>query len=460
MAIDAAVIEPVMDPVIATRSLTKHFGAVRALADLDLAVPRGSVFGFLGPNGSGKTTTIRLLLALVRPTSGEARILGQAVHPGAPVLGEVGALVERPAFYPYLSAFENLRVFAAARGLREPGARTACLTALERVGLADVARRKVGGFSTGMRQRLGIGLAMLDAPPIVILDEPTSGLDPEGTVDVRNLITGARPRRHDRLPLDAPPQRGGAGVHAAGGDLQGTDRDAGRHERPLRRAGAPRRSLRCAGRARRGTGGAAERRADGRVPPRSPAWRSTASRTAAPPSATWPMRAFTRPRSRSVGLPWSRSTWSSPASTPRPRSARRERPDPGRVAAPATSQGPVVRARRPGGADHHQLLGSAGQHRQPLRLRPDAAGPRRGAGPDGRRAGAVRLPAEPAHRAAVRPDLRARADCVRHRRDHCRRVRLRDGPDLPGGLEQQARVPGRAVRRAWRCSPCSCWQRS
>ncbi len=190
----AAVIEPVIgpvtDPVITTRGLTKHFGTVRALDDLDLAVPRGSVFGFLGPNGSGKTTTIRLLLALVRPTDGEARVLGQPVEPGAPVLGQVGALVERPAFYPYLSAFENLRVFAAARGLREPGARTACLSALERVGLADVAQRKVGGFSTGMRQRLGIGLAMLDAPPIIILDEPTSGLDPEGTVDVRNLITG------------------------------------------------------------------------------------------------------------------------------------------------------------------------------------------------------------------------------------------------------------------------------
>ncbi len=191
----AAVIEPVIgpvtDPVIATRGLTKHFGTVRALDDLDLAVPRGSVFGFLGPNGSGKTTTIRLLLALVRPTDGEARILGQPVEPGAPVLGQVGALVERPAFYPYLSAFENLRVFAAARGLREPSAH-------DRVphrrwsgsGSPTSPNRKVGGFSTGMRQRLGIGLAMLDAPPIIILDEPTSGLDPEGTVDVRNLITG------------------------------------------------------------------------------------------------------------------------------------------------------------------------------------------------------------------------------------------------------------------------------
>ncbi len=190
MANGAAVIDLVTDPVIATRGLTKHFGTVRALDDLDLAVPRGSVFGFLGPNGSGKTTTIRLLLALVRPTDGEARILGEAIHPGASVLAQVGALVERPAFYPYLSAFENLRVFAAARGTPESTAPAACRAALERVGLADVARRKVGGFSTGMRQRLGIGLAMLDAPPIIILDEPTSGLDPEGTVDVRNLITG------------------------------------------------------------------------------------------------------------------------------------------------------------------------------------------------------------------------------------------------------------------------------
>ncbi len=186
----AAVQNPVVDPVIATHGLTKHFGAVRAVHDLDLAVPRGSVFGFLGPNGSGKTTTIRLLLALVRPTDGEARVLGQSVHPGAAVLGKVGALVERPAFYPYLSAYENLRVFAAARGVAESAAPATCRAALERVGLTDVARRKVGGFSTGMRQRLGIGLALLDAPPVIILDEPTSGLDPEGTVDVRNVITG------------------------------------------------------------------------------------------------------------------------------------------------------------------------------------------------------------------------------------------------------------------------------
>ncbi len=179
----------VSEPVIATRGLTKHYGPVRAVHDLDLAVPRGSVFGFLGPNGSGKTTTIRLLLALVRPTRGEARILGEIVRPEATILGEVGALVERPAFYPFLSASENLHVFAAARGIRPGPARAACDAALERVGLTDVAGRKVGGFSTGMRQRLGIGLALLDTPPVIILDEPTSGLDPEGTVDVRNVIT-------------------------------------------------------------------------------------------------------------------------------------------------------------------------------------------------------------------------------------------------------------------------------
>jgi ABC-2 type transport system ATP-binding protein len=178
-----------VDPVIATHGLTKHYGSVRAVNDLDLAVPRGSVFGFLGPNGSGKTTTIRMLLALVRPTKGEARILGEPVRPEAAVLDAVGALVERPAFYPFLSAYENLGVFAAARGVSTSTSPALCRAALERVGLADVAARKVGGFSTGMRQRLGIGLALLDAPPVIILDEPTSGLDPEGTVDVRNVIT-------------------------------------------------------------------------------------------------------------------------------------------------------------------------------------------------------------------------------------------------------------------------------
>ena len=173
---------------IETRGLGKRFGAVEAVAGIDLQVPVGGVFGFLGPNGAGKTTTIRMLVALLHPTRGEVSLFGEPVRPGAPVLATVGALVERPAFYPYLTAAGNLRLFAAARGI--PPAEIGALIgpALERTGLSSVAGRKVGGFSTGMRQRLGLALAMLHRPRLIILDEPTNGLDPGGVVEVRSMI--------------------------------------------------------------------------------------------------------------------------------------------------------------------------------------------------------------------------------------------------------------------------------
>lgn len=177
-------------PVIETTGLTKSFGAVRALADLELRVPAGAIFGYLGPNGAGKTTTIRILLGLLSPSGGSAMVLGREVRPGADVLDRVGALVERPAFYPYLSARENLLVFAAARDIQGSRASALADQALERTGLDEVARRKVGGFSTGMRQRLGIALALLGDPALVILDEPTTGLDPSGMIEVRQLIAG------------------------------------------------------------------------------------------------------------------------------------------------------------------------------------------------------------------------------------------------------------------------------
>ena len=178
------------DTVIETRGVRKTFGRVLALDDLNLRVPRGSIFGYLGPNGAGKTTTIRILLGLLRPTAGEAYLLGERAGPGEDVVRHVGAMVERPAFYPYLPARENLLLFASAHGLPHHRAAILADAALERVDLTDVARRRVGGFSTGMRQRLGIALALLDDPPLVILDEPTAGLDPEGMIDVRRLITG------------------------------------------------------------------------------------------------------------------------------------------------------------------------------------------------------------------------------------------------------------------------------
>ena len=176
--------------MIETRGLRKAFGSVLALDDLTLSVPAGSIFGYLGPNGAGKSTTIRVVLGLLRPSGGEAYLLGERVRPGSAVLSRVGAMVERPAFYPYLSAQDNLLLFAAARGISPSRASGLSDLALGRTELTDVARRRVGGFSTGMRQRLGIALALLGDPPLVILDEPTAGLDPEGMIDVRVLITG------------------------------------------------------------------------------------------------------------------------------------------------------------------------------------------------------------------------------------------------------------------------------
>jgi ABC-2 type transport system ATP-binding protein len=175
-------------PVIATFGLVKRFSDVDAVAGIDLRVPAGGVYGFLGPNGAGKTTTIRILLGLMRPTRGSATLFGEPVAPGRPALDRVGALVERPAFYPYLSAIDNLRVVGMSRGMSEERLRTAIGDAIDRVGLSAAAKRKAGRFSTGMRQRLGIAAALLTRPELVILDEPANGLDPNGVVDVRELI--------------------------------------------------------------------------------------------------------------------------------------------------------------------------------------------------------------------------------------------------------------------------------
>jgi len=174
--------------VIEARGLVKRFAGVEAVAGIDLSVPRGGVYGFLGPNGAGKTTTIRILVGLIRATRGSASLFGEPVGPSAPVLGRVGSVVERPAFYPYLSATDNLRVLASARGMAPDAIRTRVPEALERVGLEAAAKRNAGKFSTGMKQRLGIAAALIDRPELVILDEPTNGLDPGGVVDVRDLI--------------------------------------------------------------------------------------------------------------------------------------------------------------------------------------------------------------------------------------------------------------------------------
>ncbi len=178
-----------MSLAIETRGLARRFGDVRAVDGIDLEVPTGSVFGFLGPNGSGKTTTIRLLLGLLRPSAGAVRLLGDPVVRGASVVARVGALVERPAFYPFLSARDNLALFGATAGRDPRELEVRIPDLLARVGLAEAAGRGVGGFSTGMRQRLGLALAMLGEPELLVLDEPTNGLDPAGVVEVRALLT-------------------------------------------------------------------------------------------------------------------------------------------------------------------------------------------------------------------------------------------------------------------------------
>jgi ABC-2 type transport system ATP-binding protein len=178
------------DLAIATTGLTKRFGQQIAVNGIDLAVPRGAVFGFLGPNGSGKTTTIRVLLGLASATSGSARLLGHEV-PGRlrEALPQVGALIEGPAFYPFLSGSDNLRRLDAADRHADPATRGERVArALERVGLTHAAKKKARAYSLGMKQRLGIAAALLTPRDLLVLDEPTNGLDPQGTREVRSLI--------------------------------------------------------------------------------------------------------------------------------------------------------------------------------------------------------------------------------------------------------------------------------
>ena len=175
---------------IETTALGKSFGRQAAVADLALAVPRGSVFGFLGPNGSGKTTTIRMLLGLSAATTGQVRVLGEQIpDAAASVLPRVGALVEGPAFYPFLSGRENLRRFDTANRHAPASSRAARVdAALERVGLGHAARKAAHAYSLGMKQRLGLANALLMPRDLLVLDEPTNGLDPQGTREVRSLI--------------------------------------------------------------------------------------------------------------------------------------------------------------------------------------------------------------------------------------------------------------------------------
>jgi ABC-2 type transport system ATP-binding protein len=181
---------PQADHAVLTHGLTKRFGSRNAVDGVDLAVPTGSVFGFLGPNGSGKTTTIRLLLGLITATSGDAAVLGEPMPDRwASVLPRVGALVEGPGFAPYLSGAANLHRLDSADGRADGRTRSRRIgDALDRVGLTVAAGKRVKAYSLGMKQRLGLANALLRPRELLVLDEPTNGLDPQGTREVRSLI--------------------------------------------------------------------------------------------------------------------------------------------------------------------------------------------------------------------------------------------------------------------------------
>src|SRR2546426_4890719 len=176
-----------MDPhPVEARALVKRYGDIVAVDHVDLTVQTGDVYGYLGPNGAGKTTSLRMLLGLIRPTEGDAKLFGRnPLHDGARALEGVAGFVEAPRFYPYLGGRKNLELLAALDG---DGAAARIDEVLELVELTPRAAHRVGNYSHGMRQRLGIAAALLRRPRLLILDEPATGLDPAGMRDMRVLI--------------------------------------------------------------------------------------------------------------------------------------------------------------------------------------------------------------------------------------------------------------------------------
>ncbi len=177
-----------MQPIIKVTNLSKHFKEIAAVNQLSFTVEQGDVYGFLGQNGAGKSTTIRMLLTLIKPTNGKIEMFGMDLNTHRKeILKQVGAVIEKPDVYKYLTALENLQLFSKISGGRKLTT-SQLINQLEIVGLKDRAKSKVKTFSQGMKQRLGIAIALVHDPQLIILDEPTNGLDPQGIADIRNLI--------------------------------------------------------------------------------------------------------------------------------------------------------------------------------------------------------------------------------------------------------------------------------
>lgn len=176
-----------MSTIINVNHLSKHYKEIKAVNDISFTVNSGEVYGFLGQNGAGKSTTIRMLLTLIEPTAGSIELFGMSLkNHRKEILRQVGAVIERPDLYKYLSAFENLSLFAKMSGCNRTSSQL--MEQLEIVGLKNRAHSKVKTYSQGMKQRLGLAVALIHDPQLIILDEPTNGLDPQGIADTRNLI--------------------------------------------------------------------------------------------------------------------------------------------------------------------------------------------------------------------------------------------------------------------------------
>ena len=176
-----------MQEIIKVQTLTKKFNQFTAVNELSFTVNNGDIYGFLGQNGAGKSTTMRMLLTLIAPTSGSIELFGMNLKTHRnEILKQVGAVIEKPDVYKYLSAYENLKLFAKLSGMKPTNKQL--MDQLEVVGLASRANDSVKTFSQGMKQRLGIGIALVHNPKLIVLDEPTNGLDPQGIADIRNLI--------------------------------------------------------------------------------------------------------------------------------------------------------------------------------------------------------------------------------------------------------------------------------